>query len=183
MKLLFQTASVNMRLLTKLSAIAFTSMFLLSGCGGSLFEGDIEHRVRGLLSNVDAERRVINIEVKPFLKRQDSFGEFNLVVDTSTIYAVDGEVIETTESLAALAALPVGSPIVAYGIVSKDDVFTATRLDVGGSVAWSEQDTFRGVISQRDADTVALNGVLLATESKKAAMPRSFIFGASELVE
>ena len=144
-------------------------------------EGEREHRARGLLSSVDTDTSTVNIQVKPLRKQQGDFGEFSFVVNDTTLFEVDGEAVENADGLATLAGLPVDSPIVAYGLVGEEGVFTASQVDAGGSVAWSGQDIFRGVISERDVDTVTINGVVLAPENKKAAMSRSFILSTSDL--
>jgi len=130
-----------------------------------------EHRARGLLQSVDSDNNTITLAVKPLRKKQGDFGELTLNVDETTLYEIDGEEVVNADALATLASLALDSPVVAFGevtLVDDERSFIASKIVAGTSVAWAEQDTFRGVVTARSSDSITISGVVLAPDDRAA---------------
>ncbi len=146
-------------------------------------DGEREHRARGLLQSVDSENNTLTVDVKPLRKQQGLFGEITITVNTDTQYEIDGEEVPNDDALASLASLAIDSPIVAFGdvtLVDDERIYTASKVVAGTSVAWAGQDTFRGVVTARSSDSIAISGVVLAPEDRQATFSKNLTLTFNE---
>lgn len=143
-------------------------------------EGDREHRARGLLQSVDTQNSTLTLSVKPLRKTQGDFGEVTLSLGENTLYEIDGSDVESADALASLASLAVDTPIVAFGSVGEEHVFTASKLLAGTSVAWAGKDAFRGVITARSEEGITISGIILEPEDKQAVHGKDFTLSYNE---
>jgi hypothetical protein len=120
-------------------------------------ETDRAHRVRGVLASVDEANASVTLTVRPFRRRQGDFGQFTFAVADDTEYEVDGIGYTGADGLAALAALPERTPVVAQGDVDSRTLTAATVL-AGSSVPWADGDVVRGVVAAREGDTLTVRG-------------------------
>ncbi|MEQ9451795.1 MAG: DUF4382 domain-containing protein [Pseudomonadales bacterium] len=135
-------------------------------------ETDREHRVRGIVRDVDQTEQLINLAVRPFRHRQGSFGSLDVHVDENTEYEVDGVGLIGADGLAALAALDANAPLQALGQVSATEgerMFTATTVVAGSSVPWADADVLRGVVVGRTDDVLTVGGAHIEfTDGRRA---------------
>ncbi len=131
--------------------------------GTTFLDTDREHRVRGLLSEVNTAEQDITIALRPMRLKRGEFGQFTFDVDTSTRFDINGIEYEGEAGLRVLAELDAGSPLVAYGSPSEDSQsrYLATQVHAGSSVAWSDQDVLKGTITARTENTLTLQGGVL----------------------
>jgi len=120
-------------------------------------EADREHRVRGLLADVNAADAEITLQIRPFWRRVGEFGRFTFQVEDTTAFEVDGQPLDASAGLAAMADLPPTAPVVAHGSIRAGE-FVAEAVLAGTSVPWSDTDAVRGVVSARNGDTLTLRG-------------------------
>lgn len=146
-------------------------------------EGDREHRARGLLQSVDTENSTLTISVKPLRKTQGDFGEVTLSVDENTLFEINGSDVENADALASLASLAIDTPVVAFGSIGEEYVFTASKLLAGSSVAWAGKDAFRGVITARSAEGITISGIVLEPEDKQAVHGKDFTLSYNEATQ
>lgn len=118
------------------------------------FDKDREHRVRGVLADVDAGASAIILKVRPFRHRSGNFGRFRFLVDAETWYEIDGVSYTGEDGLRAMAVLDENTPVVALG--AHDRRFTATAVVAGSSVPWSDADVVRGVVTARVEDVLTV---------------------------
>ena len=142
-----------------------------------------EHRARGLLQSVDSASNTLTIAVKPLRKQTGDFGEMTITVDESTLYEIDGVEIPHGDAFATLASLPIDSPIIAFGWVDAESVFSATKVIAGSSVAWAGQDAFRGVITARTAESITISGVVFSHEDREATHTEELTFLYNDLTK
>ncbi len=131
--------------------------------GSSELDIDREHRVRGLLKEVDLETNTIVIDVIPMRLRRGGFGDFDLHVDDSTFYEIDGVEYKPEEGFSLLAKQAKETPLVAFGGPSEEDGvgYFATQVLVGTSVPWAEQDVLKGIITARSGNSLAIQGAVV----------------------
>jgi len=121
-------------------------------------EEDREHRVRGLLAEVDEAAEEVTLKVRPFRHRAGGFGRLTFSVDTDTVYEIDGIAYGGGAGLMVLADLAADTPVVAQGQVDDRQLVAETVL-AGSSVYWSDAEVVHGVVRARDADSLTLSGV------------------------
>ena len=124
------------------------------------FDRDREHRVRGVLADVDQAAAAITLKVRPFRHRTGDFGRFRFLVDADTWYEIDGVSFSGEEGLRAMATLEENTPVVTLG-GAENRRFTATAVVAGSSVPWSGLDVVRGIVTAREGDTLTVNGARL----------------------
>ncbi len=121
-------------------------------------EKDREHRLRGVLADVDEAAMEVTLKVRPFRHRTGSFGRFTFGVDEATVYQIDGEKLGGESGLRALADQAENTPVVAHGS-AVDGQLLADQVVAGTSVYWADKDVVHGVVTARDGDTLTLRGV------------------------
>ncbi len=142
-----------------------------------------EHRARGLLQSVDSVTNTLTIAVKPLRKKEGDFGEIAITVNENTLYEIDGVEVSQDDAFATLASLPIDSPIIAFGLVDEESVFSATKVIAGSSVAWAGQDAFRGVIVARTAENITISGVVFSHEDREAIHAEALTFLYNDLTK
>lgn len=120
-------------------------------------EEDREHRVRGLVDEVDTASGTIDVTIRPFFRRSGRFGEITVAVDGDTEYDIDGMGYKGAEGLDALAALGSDTPLLASGSVA-DQQLQADVVVAGSSVPWNDATVVKGTIKSRDADSLTIGG-------------------------
>ncbi|MEM7611869.1 MAG: DUF4382 domain-containing protein [Pseudomonadota bacterium] len=120
-------------------------------------EEDREHRVRGVVREVDEAAGEIALNVRPFFHRSGDFGAFTLNVDEQTQYEVDGQGYTGGEGLAAIAQLQDLVPVVANGKITGRSMM-ADIVIAGSSVPWSDAEVVKGVVTSRAGDTLNIAG-------------------------
>lgn len=121
------------------------------------------HRLRGLLKKVNVDAHLFQVRVLPFrlLKADahDRWGVYPVKTDAATAFDIDGVSYTGDAGLEALAALPVGSPVVAIGDVNPARRhMLAKQVRAGTSVPWGDKDVVQGVVVARDGDTLTVRG-------------------------
>jgi hypothetical protein len=124
------------------------------------FEPGREHRVRGLLKDVNRMSGEVTLAVRPFRQRDGAFGDFTFDTSDTTRYEVDGTSFTGDDGLAALAALADGAPVVAHGAVA-ERLFTADVVLAGSSVPGADSEVVRGVIAARTGNELTVKGALV----------------------
>jgi len=125
------------------------------------------HRLRGLLKKVNVTAHLFQVRVLPFrlLKADahDGWGVYPVKTDADTTFEIDGVAYAGDDGLKALAALPVGSPVVAIGAVNPAGRhMRAKEVRAGTSVPWGDKDVVQGVVVARDGDTLTVKGAAVS---------------------
>jgi len=129
-------------------------------------EAPKDHRVRGLLSEVSESDSYIRLALRPFYKKEGSFGRFNAYVDSETNYEIDGVTYSGAAGLTQMATLELGSWTVVYGSFNVDARrFEASEVYAGSSVPGANQDSLVGVVLSRSGDQVVLSAGSIVTAS------------------
>jgi len=131
---------------------------------------DREHRVRGLVQDVDIEDQEISLNIRPMRIKKGEFGEFTFDVNDDTLYEVNGVEYLGSEGLSAIGALENDSPLVAFGTANTgtEQTFLASQVHAGSSVPWSDSDLIKGVITKRVGNILTINGAVLEIDDRKA---------------
>lgn len=136
--------------------------------GSTSLDIEREHRVRGLLKEVNTETNTVALDLIPMRLRTGQFGDYNLSVNEETIYEIDGAEYKDSEGLALLSQLSEQTPIVAFGGPSEEAEtrYLATQILAGSSVPWAEKDVLKGVITARAEDVISIQGAVIETREK-----------------
>ena len=121
-------------------------------------EQDREHRLRGVLADVNDASMEVTLKVRPFHHRSGSFGRFTFDVNDATVYQIDGETFTGDPGLTVLAAMSENTAVAAHGD-AVDGALLANHVVAGTSVYWSDTDVVHGVVAARNSDTLTLRGV------------------------
>jgi hypothetical protein len=124
-------------------------------------ESDREHRVRGLLAEVNTETGAVTLNVRPFRHRIGRFGRFTFGTDESTRFDINEEQFigaEGTEALASHAGE--NFPVVARGTVINGRLL-AHLVVAGSSLPDFDGDFVEGVVAKREGDTLLVRGAIL----------------------
>jgi len=121
---------------------------------------DREHRARGLLTAVDAQAQAFGLDLRPFRRDDGGFGEIRVTVTGATGYEIDGERYQGDAGLQALAGLPAGTRLVAWGQGGAQGL-VAERVLAGDSLYWNGSPVVRGVVRARDDRSLSLAAVVL----------------------
>ncbi|MEE9254396.1 MAG: DUF4382 domain-containing protein [Pseudomonadales bacterium] len=124
-------------------------------------ERDREHRVRGLLADVNSAASTVTLIVRPFRHRTGAFGRFTFGTDAETRFDINEETFVGSEGVEVLAS-HVGEnlPVVAHGMVMNGRLIADVVL-AGSSLPSFDADFVEGVVSQRNADTLFVRGAIL----------------------
>ncbi len=123
-----------------------------------------EHRLRGLLSEVDVNASRIKLAMRPFALRQGDFGGFNAYVDSDTVYEIDGISYSGNSGLAQMDQLSLASWMVVYGSLNTSTRrFEASEVYAGNSVPGSDQDSVVGVVLARNGDQLSVDAGAIVT--------------------
>ena len=135
-------------------AVVTVSPFLLAS---AQFDASREHRLRGLFKGADKTAASITLQVRPFAHRETGFGELSFNVDGATMYEINGRALTGSAGLDAVAALAVGTPVVAQGLVA-NKVLTAAHVLAGTSVPGNGMDGAAGVVVSRSGNSFVIRG-------------------------
>ena len=138
----------------------------------SELEANREHRVRGLLDTVVQADGKVTLKVRPFRHRTGSFGSTTFTMTTDADYEIDGDSLEGSAGLAALAGKPKDTPVVAHAFV-RDGALRADRLLAGTSVPWANVEVAHGVVTARGSDRLTLSGVAISTREGRFEFRRN----------
>ncbi|NOX51504.1 MAG: DUF4382 domain-containing protein, partial [Gammaproteobacteria bacterium] len=120
-------------------------------------ETNREHRVRGVLDEVNVAAGEIALRVRPFRHRTGQFGQFLLSVNDETQYEIDGQGYTGDAGLDAMALLNVNTPVIANGAIAATGMMAHTVL-AGSAVPWSDADVVVGVVSARVGEILSVKG-------------------------
>jgi len=151
--------------------------------GTTYLDEDREHRVRGLLEMVNEEEQEVTLNIRPMRLKQGQFGQFTLQVDEQTRYEIDGVEYEGLAGLTIMAELPERTPVVAFGSPEErvdERNYLATIVHAGSSVAWSDSDVLKGLITARTENTLTLKGAVLELEDQAAYFRQTVTLNISE---
>ena len=138
----------------------------------SELEANREHRVRGLLDTVVEADGKVTLKVRPFRHRTGSFGSTTFTMTSDADYEIDGDSLEGSAGLAALAGKPKDTPVVAHAFV-RDGALRADRLLAGTSVPWANVEVAHGVVTARGSDRLTLSGVAISTRDGRFEFSRT----------
>ncbi len=125
-----------------------------------------ELRVRGALVSVDTAAKSYVVNAKPFEEQSaDTTSPMTVQTTDTTTFEIDGTPSTGAHGLAALAALPSDSVVVAYGALGANQVFTAKRVRAGTSVGGGGMDHLKGDVIARDGNTLTVHAAHLEDEN------------------
>jgi hypothetical protein len=118
-----------------------------------------ELRVRGPLKGADTVAGTYTVDVRPFNLREARLGEIVVRTTAETAFEIDGQTYTGGAGLQALAAMPSGTPTVAFGTLSvAERSYTAARVRAGSSVPGPRFDVLRGNVIARSGDALTVRG-------------------------
>ena len=124
-------------------------------------EGDREHRVRGLLADVNTTTGAVTLVVRPFRHRTAQFGRLTFGTGAETHFDIDEEMFVGSEGVDALAThIGENLPVVAHGMVL-DGRLIADVVIAGSSLPNFDADFVEGVVAKRELDTLFVRGAIL----------------------
>ncbi len=120
------------------------------------------HRVRGALTEVNVDRSLFRLDLRPFRAATHRFGSINVRTDAETHFEIDGVCYEGGEGLAVMADLPALTAVIAKGRFRFDPVhFVAGEVLAGSSVPGGALDVVRGIVAGRSGDDLTILGAHL----------------------
>lgn len=116
----------------------------------------------GKLTAVNIAAASYTIDVQPlFYLGSNTFGSLTVATSSSTAYLINGVASSGSTGLEALAALPLGTPALAYGTFSAPDgTFEAEQVYAGSSVPGATLDAVDGSVLARSGDVLSVRGVV-----------------------
>jgi hypothetical protein len=117
-----------------------------------------EHRVRGLLSNVDAASGVVTLAVRPFDRNDGDFGRIEFATDGETRYEIDGVSYVGDAGFTVFTALATGTPVAASGTIGNGGLAAHVVL-AGSSVPWANAQVVDGVVIGRAGNVLSVSGI------------------------
>jgi hypothetical protein len=123
-------------------------------------------RVRGALASASAAQNDFVLNVKPFHSEGMTAGQVTAQVSATTTYQINGKAYVGAAGITALAALPAGTMVAAFGTVvtGATPTFTATGVLAGTSLENPAEDRIAGTVISRTGMTLTVRG---ATWSKR----------------
>jgi hypothetical protein len=118
-------------------------------------------RFRGPLQGVNVALNSLVMILRPFantLSTDGSFGTMTVLVNSSTVYNIDGTNYAGTAGLTALGSEPRSTAVVAHGTFDSSFNFTATEILAGSSVPGGTLDFASGTTLGRSGNTLILKG-------------------------
>ncbi|MGA7964450.1 MAG: DUF4382 domain-containing protein [Gammaproteobacteria bacterium] len=115
----------------------------------------------GLLASVDTTASTYTIDLMPlFYTGTKDFGSMVVGTGSQTFYAVNGATYTGSAGLQAIAALPTGTPTLAYGSYDLGKtMFEADQVYAGSSVPGVNSDSVHGSVIARSGNTLTVFGV------------------------
>jgi len=133
-------------------------------------------RLRGALAEVDESGSSFDMNLRPFRKQLDRFGEATVFVSADTEYEINGALVDSVNGLTSLSELDGRVPVIARGSWDKEtQQYTATEVLAGSSVPWAEADILRGTVVARSGNEVTVRGALLELSDGRFAFNDDFM--------
>ena len=128
---------------------------------------DKELRVRGPLRAVDIAASTYAVQVRPWhVGPGTPFGIATVHTAAATEFEIDGSHYTGTAGLTALAALPAGTPTVAFGTLTlAERRYDASIVLAGNSVPGQGIDAVQGSVVARSGDTLTVRGATVIRSS------------------
>jgi hypothetical protein len=168
----FDLAASNSVDLTTTPVTVTAQPFLLAQVSPA--DGKVLHAAGGLIST-DTSNDSYAMHLRPFYHHTGDFGEVTLHVDDTTTYEINGTSYSGADGLAALAALPAGTPTLAKVIESvADQALNATNVLAGSSVPGAELDAVEGWVSGRDGDVLQLHAATVVPNGGTVTFANDF---------
>jgi hypothetical protein len=119
-------------------------------------------RVRGPLLSVSSSASDFVISVRPFNDNANTDGQFTVTTTATTSFLINGTSYTGSAGLTQLAMIAAGTLTVAYGTWDQGtQIFTASSVLVGSSVAGTAKDSVEGTVIARSADTLTVEDSLV----------------------
>ena len=119
-------------------------------------------RVRGELVTVQSGSSNYIINVRPLIDLVSNFGAVFVNTDAQTYFNINGAAFTGSAGLTALAAMPQGTLVAAFGTLTDlsgvTPGFHATGVYAGTSLSSALEDHVTGVVSSRSGNTVNVRG-------------------------
>jgi hypothetical protein len=116
-------------------------------------------RVRGSLASAAAAQNDFVLNVQPFHDSSATGGQLTVQVAATTTYQVNGTAYVGNAGITALAALPAGTMIAAFGTLqSASQTFTAGAVLAGTSLENPADDQISGTVIARNATSLTVRG-------------------------
>lgn len=123
-----------------------------------------QHRLRGLLSEVDMANSRIDLTMRPFALQRGRFGNLNAYVDSSTSYEINGVTYNGSAGLSQLDQLALNSWAIVYGALDlTTHRFQASEVYAGSSVPGSSLDSLTGVVLSRSGNQLVVDAGSIVT--------------------
>ena len=120
-------------------------------------------RARGLFVTTQSVASGFYMNVRPFYDQVSALGAVIVNTDAKTYFNVNGVTYTGAAGLPALAALPVDTPLAAYGTLDNlstiTPTFNATAVYGGTSLESPVAEFMTGIVSSRSGSTLNLRGV------------------------
>jgi len=133
-------------------------------------------RLRGALVSVDTGASSYRVDVRPWQRRDGSFGEVTVHTSAQTTFEIAGTAYTGAPGLAALAQQPAGTLTVAFGtlaVQSRD--FTADVVHAGDSVGGQRTDAVHGSVVARKGNQLTVKGAFAVRRDRDAAFQRTVL--------
>lgn len=145
-------------------AVVTTAPFLIANLEPA---ADKDLRVRGPLEAVDTGASAYTVRLRPWhLRSGTTFGVTTVHTADTTEFEIDGTRYSGAEGLAALAALPVDTPTVAFGtLTTADRRYDADVVLAGTSVPGQGLDAVTGNVTARLGDMLTVRGATVLSGS------------------
>lgn len=115
-------------------------------------------RARGIFVYTQQSAFVMNL--RPFYDLRSALGALTVAVNSKTYYNVEGVTYVGAAGLAALGAVPINTPIAAYGVMASLEgitpSFNATTVIAGLSLEDPLEDHVVGVVSARSGNSLTV---------------------------
>jgi hypothetical protein len=123
-----------------------------------------QHRLRGLLSEVDVVNSRIELTMRPFALQRGRFGSLNAYVDNSTSYEINGVSYSGSTGLNQMDQLALNSWVIVYGALDMTTHrFQASEVYAGSSVPGSSLDSVTGVVLSRSGNQLVVDAGSVVT--------------------
>jgi hypothetical protein len=119
-------------------------------------------RVRGSLASTNSGQDDFILNVHPFHDQNSNSGQVTVDVGSATTYLINGSSFTGDAGLNALAALPSGTIVAAFGTVASATQATlnATSVLAGTSLESASEDRLSGTVVARDQSTLTLRSAI-----------------------
>ena len=116
-------------------------------------------RVRGALASATAANNEFVLDVQPFHNMSGTSGQVTVQVTPTTTYQINGTAYVGMTGITALAALPAGTMVAAFGTMQSGSMtLSASAVLAGTSLQNPADDQIRGTVIARDQTSLTLRG-------------------------